>query len=164
MDMSDGTDLTTFLAARLDEDEATARRMLDGAEPYVWPWEVWVTPGVRDDFKWEVQPSIGIAEHAPKAYRRVWDQAEAGYPGIDDGWGVHDSAICVWSEDEAKRRLRDIEADRELLAAYVEVADMDRDDPEPEYAYGRAVGLGEAVRLRAARFSDHPDFQQEWKL
>jgi len=61
------------------------------------------------------------------------------------------------------RVLRDVEADRKLLAIYAEVADMDRDDPEPEYAYGRAVGLGEAVRLRAARFSDHPDYRQEWK-
>jgi len=61
------------------------------------------------------------------------------------------------------RVLRDIEADRKLLAIYAEVAGMDCDDPEPEYAYGRTVGLGEAVRLRAARFNGHPDYRQEWK-
>jgi hypothetical protein len=34
---------------------------------------------------------------------------------------------------------------------------------EPEYAYGRADGLGEAVRQLAAVWSDHPDYRAEWK-
>ena len=89
---------------------------------------------------------------------------------------IHRPAVCrsidrdgefdpdpIWcSCDYPARVLRDVEADRKLLAAYAEVAYMDCDDPEPEYAYGRAKGLGEAVRLRVARFSDHPDYDPAW--
>ncbi|MFF7190502.1 DUF6221 family protein [Streptomyces sp. NPDC008222] len=62
-----------------------------------------------------------------------------------------------------ERILADIEADRALLAEYELVADMDTEDAEPEFAYGRAVGLGIAVRHRALRFAAHPDYRQEWR-
>jgi Family of unknown function (DUF6221) len=82
-------------------------------------------------------------------------------PRSDLPWG-EDACDCGLAGRKA-RALREVEADRKLLAAYAEVAHMDHDEPEPEYAFGRAEGLGEAVRLRAARFSDHPDYRQEWR-
>ena len=57
-----------------------------------------------------------------------------------------------------------LRAARAILAAYAEVAYMDIADPEPEYAYGRAEGLGEAVRHIAAIWSDHPHYQASWAL
>jgi hypothetical protein len=59
------------------------------------------------------------------------------------------------------RVLREIEADRELLRQYVEVAANDVDDVE--YAHGWANALGLAVRLRASAFSDRPGFREEWR-
>jgi hypothetical protein len=134
------SDLIAFLAARLNEVEATAKAVQDRSDP--WPGQ-WVADGnhaLRTYNGWVLATSIPVGSEFA--------------PGVLEHITLHDPADV----------LRDVEADRKLLAAYAEVAGMDRDDPEPEYAFGRAAGLGEAVRLRAARFSDHPDFQQEWKL
>jgi hypothetical protein len=62
------------------------------------------------------------------------------------------------------RVLREVEAHRKLVDAYAEVAGMDTEGAEPEFAYGRAVGLGEAVRLLALPYADHPDYRPEWAL
>lgn len=59
--------------------------------------------------------------------------------------------------------LLDVEAKRSVVNAYAVVADMDTSDPEPEFAYGRAVGLGQAVRLLAVRYADHPDYNEAWR-
>lgn len=59
---------------------------------------------------------------------------------------------------------RSVDTKRAIVAAYAEVTYMDTADPEPEYAYGRAGGLGEAVRHLAAAWSDHPDYWQEWAI
>ncbi|MBQ1164131.1 hypothetical protein KBZ21_39700, partial [Streptomyces sp. A73] len=55
------------------------------------------------------------------------------------------------------RVLAEVDAKRGLLDRDAEVADMDYEDNEPEYAYGRATGLGEAVRLLALPYASHPD-------
>jgi hypothetical protein len=59
------------------------------------------------------------------------------------------------------RVLREIEADRELLRQYAEVAANDVDDVE--YAHGWANALGLAVRLRATAYRDRPGYRaEEW--
>ncbi|MFJ6348685.1 DUF6221 family protein [Streptomyces sp. NPDC092046] len=50
-----------------------------------------------------------------------------------------------------------------ILERYAAVAAMDTADPEPEFAYGRAVGLGEAVRLLALPYADRPDYDEAWR-
>ncbi|WP_282698032.1 DUF6221 family protein [Streptomyces sp. CC208A] len=60
--------------------------------------------------------------------------------------------------------LVDVQAKRSVVNAYAEVAYMDTGDPEPEFAYGRAVGLGVAVRLLALPYADHPDYDEAWRL
>lgn len=60
------------------------------------------------------------------------------------------------------RVLRDIEAKRQLLDRYAEVASNDIDEPY-EYAYGWANGLGAAVRLLALPYADHPDYRDDWR-
>lgn len=61
------------------------------------------------------------------------------------------------------RILAEVDAKRQLVDAYAEVADMDTGDAEPEYAYGRAAGLGLAVRLMALLYADHRDYRDEWR-
>lgn len=58
--------------------------------------------------------------------------------------------------------LDDVTAKRELAQKYDEVADNDGDEPY-EYAFGYANALGEAVRLLAAVYADHPDYRTEWR-
>jgi hypothetical protein len=61
--------------------------------------------------------------------------------------------------------LREVAAGRALLAAWQE-AETQRLPFEPEYAYGIRDGFADAlllaVKFRAAVYSDHPDYQQEW--
>lgn len=59
------------------------------------------------------------------------------------------------------RVLAEVGAKRQLLDKYAEVADNDVN--EVEYAHGYANALGEAVRLLALPYADHPDFRAEWR-
>lgn len=59
------------------------------------------------------------------------------------------------------RELRDVEAKRAVVKAYVEVAENDVN--ELEYAHGWANALGFAVRQLAATYADHPDYRDEWR-
>ncbi|MCH0538366.1 helix-turn-helix domain-containing protein [Streptomyces sp. MUM 203J] len=61
------------------------------------------------------------------------------------------------------RILAEADAKRQLMDAYAEVVDMDAEGVEPEYAHGRAAGLGLAVRLLALPYADHPDYRGEWR-
>lgn len=133
------TDLIAFLDARLDEDERDARYATPG------PWH--------------------IPENDPLAYCVDSPDGSGRICRFGDRVRSDDvrNSLHIVRHDPA-RILREVEADRRLLAAYAEVAHMDIPDPEPEFAYGRAVGLGEAVRLRAANWSDHPDYQPEWEV
>jgi uncharacterized protein DUF6221 len=56
-----------------------------------------------------------------------------------------------------------IAAERAVLDAYVEVAHLDTSNPEREFADGRAVGLGIAVRHLASRYSHDRNYQPEWR-
>lgn len=77
------------------------------------------------------------------------------------GLVIHDGDRGHIVRHHPARVLRDIEADRELLRQYVEVAANDVDDVE--YAHGWANALGLAVRLRASAFSDRPGYRaEEW--
>jgi hypothetical protein len=57
----------------------------------------------------------------------------------------------IWcSCDYPARVLRDVEADRKLLAEFLTAADWDGN-------------LEFAIRCRMERFSDHPDYNHAWK-
>ncbi|WP_405803926.1 DUF6221 family protein [Streptomyces sp. NBC_00210] len=60
------------------------------------------------------------------------------------------------------RTLARIETNRVLLGEYVEVADRDGDRPDDDFASGRAVGLGFAVRQLAAEYAWHPGYKAKW--
>jgi hypothetical protein len=60
------------------------------------------------------------------------------------------------------RTVRRIETNRVLLDEYEEVAGLDIDRPDRDFASGRAVGLGFVVRQLAAEHANHPDYQVKW--
>ena len=132
--MADG--LIAFLSARLDEAESTARATSRPA------WRKWgVEPWYDGEFL-----NDGRTERAD-----LWGAAGAGLftaqgalaTVMADHIALHDPAST----------LRDIDADRKLIAAYENVAEYS--DPW--------IGLDLAVRIRAERFSDHPGYRPEWK-
>lgn len=130
--MTDG--IETFIAARLDEDEATANAVGDERER-TWTAE---TDGQLD--AGYVQNGLGTTivydEGRPRA-------AEAAHIAR------HDPA----------RVLRDITAKRAMLADLVRAAERfggyrdDCDDP-----------LRLHMRALAAPYADHPDFKPKWSL
>jgi hypothetical protein len=103
-------DLIAFLRARLDEDEAAAKAVLDlnwtGGEGHI---------GLS------TSASLHIARHTPA------------------------------------RVLREVAADRKLLAAYDEAVNG------PAADLGVADALEAVIRDRAAAHDGHPDYRQEWK-
>jgi hypothetical protein len=70
--------------------------------------------------------------------------------GIDDATRAH-----ILLNDPA-RVLREVEADREILA----MADRAVNGIDADMAVSDA--LDRVLRLRAAAYSDHPDYRQEW--
>ncbi|MFE1521553.1 DUF6221 family protein [[Kitasatospora] papulosa] len=102
------------------------------------------------------------AAHAPN-----WstDGRTGLHYGVEDGWMT--DALTTADADHIARHdparvLREVEAKRQLVDKYAQVADNDIDEPY-EYAYGWANGLGRAVRLLALPYTDHPDYQDTWK-
>jgi hypothetical protein len=102
---------------------------------------------------------------------RIAREAKAG-PWHSDGGSVYarhptdevvrysESAEHIAGHDPV-RVLREVEAKRQLLAQYAEVADNDVD--EVEYAHGWANALGTAVRLLALPYADRPGYREEWR-
>lgn len=140
--MSDG--IAAFLAARLDEEEAAAKGALAG------PWHI------------DRHPMQGL---------RIMDG-----PGLVVTWtpGFYergDADAEHIARHDPPRVLRDVAADRALLDLY-ERAKRYRDQvfaqPGPRSvsdemrAVTQMLALEQVLRLRAAVWSDHPDYRSEW--
>jgi hypothetical protein len=126
--------LAAFYRARLDEDEAAA----NAATPGEWAALDGGVMSIANDTQWPVSGTESDRDRADR---------------------VH---IARHDPDST---LRDIEADRLLLAAYEAVLAECHSmlhDRRPR-KYGEHDGLHKAVRIRAARFSGHPDYQAGWK-
>jgi hypothetical protein len=130
-------DLTAFINARLDDDERYAR--------------VFLALGQR----LKDNPSPAMTAIGKTGMDAFLDAPEAVAEAVR--WKCR-------APNDLERVLREVAAKRAIVAAYAEVAYMDTVDPEPEYACGRAGGLGKAVRHLAAVWSDHPGYKQEWAL
>ena len=149
-------DLAAFLTARLNEDEAAAKRALDAVAG--WPQEVWVTPEAS-----ELIPSVGVSEPSPKRYLRLWN--DAGRILTDHGWVVHDTAVCVWSEGVAARVLREVAAKRAILDLHGrshECSTYDRDREVDHCTWCLHAEECSTLRSLAAIYGNHPDYRQEW--
>lgn len=139
-------DLVAFLRARLDEDEQAAREAAGEVEESSWigsqesghPWR-YQNQGVWGEHD-------GLCAEAPRV-------ADTDRRAIQDHIARHDP----------DRVLAEVAAKRALVDDYAEVAELDTEDAEPEFAYGRAAGLGIAVRLIAAAYAAHPDYREAWR-
>jgi hypothetical protein len=128
-------ELVRWLGEQLDEDERIARAVEDRSAPWDGQW-------------------VADGNDAARTYNRHVLFYGHNYP-LKPGLVAH-----VVEHDPA-RVLREIEADRELLRQYAEVAANDVDDVE--YAHGWANALGLAVRLRATAYRDRPGYRgEEW--
>lgn len=140
--------LIAFLNARLDEDEAFA------------------IAAAGADGKYGGRPHWSALGR--------WMVTDAG----DPDWAVVDLSPCIEdaslaahiARHDPARVLREVEADRMLLAALAEIQLQLQSrgteglfDSAALQAAGKYEGLLLAVKIRAARFGGHPDYRQEWK-
>ncbi|TLQ45770.1 DUF6221 family protein [Streptomyces marianii] len=132
------SDLVQFIRDILDMEERTAR-MAAGKSP-----------------RWYA----GSASDEPRNSDRAC-VANGGDEAITGDTDASYADHIVWHDPA--RVLDRIANDRAVLDAYAEVADLDTGESEPEFAYGRAAGLGIAVRRMAALYSNHRDYRTEWE-
>lgn len=141
-------DLAQWLGTQFDEDERIAREATPG------PWRAHDTHLGQYGYAATVLSGEGndtnLRAWFPSMSQQPWDEAR----------NVWNDAEHVARHDPA-RVLREIEAQRRLLAAYVQVAANDVN--EVEYAHGYANALGEAVRLLALPFADRPGYRESWR-
>jgi uncharacterized protein DUF6221 len=123
-------DLIAFWSARLAEEEAVA----NAATPGAWM----VATGNSGDVIVEQSGGGHLVADFPRCIsdHGDWRRVDAAHVAC------HDPASA----------LRDVEADRGLIAAHENVPEFS--DPW--------IGLDLAVRIRAKRFSSHPDYRPEW--
>ncbi|MFD9249531.1 DUF6221 family protein [Streptomyces bottropensis] len=141
-------DLVQFLRDRLEQEEAACRAARkDGGGS----WNLLAFErgdgAIYDDMgnpvlTYDVDPSTGVANRHD-----------------ENPLGAQQAAFIVRHDPD--RVLTDIRAKRQLVDKYAEVADNDVNDVE--YAHGYANALGEAVRLLALPYADHPNYRQEWR-
>ena len=157
--MSSDEELATFVAARLDEDEAAAKAIEDRSDP--WPGQ-WVADG----------------NHALRTYNG-WVLAASVPTGSEFAPGV----LAHIARHDPARVLREVEAKRKRLALYLDAKETlavalkkapPEDDPATAHSYvrerinvnqasGRFTALEMSVRLDAMVYGDHPDYRAEWK-
>lgn len=146
-------DLIAFWRERLDEDEAAAKA---AAEIDVPPWRAdWA----HDD---------GYADLRAR---------DGEFIAYNEGTLTREAALHIARHDPA-RVLREVEADRALLAELERArtfSDHMFSSARPEgvaildvpgqrvRAATKVLTLERVVKIRAARFSDHPGYRAEWK-
>lgn len=139
-------ELIAFITARLDEDAAAAKAVYG---------------------RWDEDAEGNLVDHSYGAYLATGPYGG----GIDDATRAH-----ILRHDPA-RVLREVEADRKLLTELDEArkfSDHMFSSSSPEgVTPGKVPGermraatqvttRSRVIAIRATRFSDHPDYRQEW--
>jgi hypothetical protein len=134
-------ELVQFLRDRLNEDEQTARDELcvNCGNPIV-----------------PLRSALGITGYSHGG-GRVNEHGE--WERNWEGRRCPGSITGAEAVQNPARVLRDIEARRALLAEYVLA---DAESAYPDWMGGYASGLEYAVRLDAARYADHPEYNPDW--
>ena len=152
-------DPAAFLAARLDEDEAAAKAA---------PGEHWKAFTEDDIAGASVYDDQWLLLY-PERYDH--DKPLSAKPGATGPQYIQrsrDALAAHIARHDPARVLREVAADRKLLAEHHILAEYEARAHlagvgEPEYAYGFADGVALAVRIRAERFADHPDYDPAWR-
>lgn len=135
-------DLVQWFGEQLDKVERLARAATEG------PWSV-------DDEKY-AEAIYGPDHRTAVVAGGRWGGEASVFESTED-------ALHIAAHDPA-RVLREIDADRKLLALFIEVGACEVDlDDAVEYAHGWVNALGMAVRLRASAFSDRPGYREAWR-
>jgi hypothetical protein len=142
------SDFAAFATARLDEDEAALRAVEDNSEPWCGQWAPdEANFALRTRNGWSLARAVTVEEGFP--------------PGVLAHIVRHDPA----------RALREVEAKRAILAEH-RWDDMGwctrcqtplPDAREDEEKFAPVDWPCPTVRITFAVYSDHPDYQQEWK-
>ena len=138
------SDLTDFISARLDEDEAAAK-----AASWDRPGDAWRVWGVRTDDAWVID-----------------DDGQEGFviPRIGGGADTEGVARHVARHDPA-RALREVAAKRAIVAEHERDQSTMSPDMGDDVLQARIVTLGRTgsvLRHLASAWSDHPDYRAEW--
>lgn len=138
-------DLGQWLRSQLDEDERDAK-----ARRGIFP-----SPAVLDDG--------AVCLHI----RPGGNMAITWYRNPAEGWDDM-AKLRNWADTEngwtQERVLREIEADRALIADYLAAQETVDAAAHPDmYDVGRAQGLEEAMRRRASAYDHRPGYREEWR-
>ncbi len=87
-------------------------------------------------------------------------------PGIALNWPALPAAVDVFVDRYGPlRAVREADAKRKILAAYVELdGDVELQLGDNPVDHGVWAGLRTACRLSAGVYSDHPDYDEGWRL
>jgi hypothetical protein len=160
--------IAEFLTARLDEDEAVARK------------DIWCARRATAEGRWEAAYGYNLPSSELRAGGEVIGRLTAIRPGLADGEDaphVADAGLVMRMAaaalPRAERALREVEADRKILALHPREEHL-RPDLGPDWAAvyycpcqcpdGIIEGEWpcETVRILAAVYSDHPDYDETW--
>lgn len=139
--------LVAFLRARLDDRERTARAATPGP---------WCARGVPYEGFMPDDPCIVAADGrwvAGLAYDGLSTSIEHEVDADAEHIALNDPASV----------LLDVAADRELIAAYQRAVEGGSRGVYTEWEESRVWALELAVKIRAERFKQHPDYQESWK-
>ena len=157
-------DIVAFLKARIDQDEATA------GSPRTW----------KVDHHDCAEPEWDPCTEQPCPYAAACAEGTCGHASVvgSDGMRIYPEGghTALEAEHIARhdpaRVLREVEAGRKLLDLY-ERAKSYRNQvfaqPEPRSissemrAVTQMMALEQVLKLRAAVYSDHPDYDQSWE-
>jgi hypothetical protein len=149
--MTDTTALVAFLRARLDEDEAHARK------------DIWVvdqaTPG-----KWETLWEALYGANLRRSQIQVGDMAIAVVASPQ-----HEADVLLMARfrpdtvrERAERVLREVEAKRQIIYDYEEHDELDQ-IPALDHAI-QARTLLKALHWLARPYADHDDYDPAWRI
>ncbi|NUS78490.1 MAG: hypothetical protein HOV70_20140 [Streptomyces sp.] len=149
-------ELVEWLRAQLDEDERIAR----AATPGPWwhnPEKQWLGPEAFEKYDLrQGEEFVGYGGPHP------FTGAVASTGPASNAQGMQDATfIAEW---DPARVLREIEADRKLIADYVSAQETVDAIAHPDmYDVGRAQGLEDAVRRRASAYDQRPGYREDWR-
>jgi len=141
-------ELVQWLRVQLAEDERIARAASWTDDANAWHAEPSPFDARDSGQRWYVEDAMddGVVSHVDPV------------ASDDEGVARH---IAEW---DPARVLRDIDADRKLIAAYTAAQETVDGIANPDmYDVGRAQGLEEAVRYRALRFDHREGYREEWR-
>ncbi|ROQ69188.1 hypothetical protein EDD93_3685 [Streptomyces sp. 840.1] len=142
-------DLTQFLRARLDEDDAAARAA---------SWDEWDSAHWHAHHRAQYDGCWAIIDAADDGVITTVDPRASADPGVAAHIARHDPARAL-SEVEAKRQMVKLHA----CAAGHECSTLDRHGEIDHCTWVMDSEACTTLRLLALPYADHPDYRDDWR-